>query len=372
MKLKKILFIFGTRPEAIKMAPIIQECQKNSNKIETKICITGQHKEMLQQVLDFFGITPDFNLSLMTHNQTLFDITANALKGIEQVLNNYHPDIILVQGDTTTAMTGALSGYYKKIKVGHIEAGLRSGDIHAPFPEEVNRKIVSTMCTYHFAPTQMAKENLEKENYTENIFITGNTVIDALLWGVEKVRTSKVIKSEFPFLDESKKMILVTAHRRESFGKAFENICDALLRIAIANADVEIVYPVHLNPNVQNVVYHKLSQQRNIHLIQPVGYPQLLWLMDRSYLVITDSGGIQEEAPSLGKPVLVMRDVTERQEGIDAGTAMLVGTDREKITNAAQKLLNDKSAYDIMAKSVNPYGDGTSAQQIVFLLLNLN
>lgn len=372
MKLKKILFIFGTRPEAIKMAPLIQVCKENSNRIETKICITGQHKEMLQQVLDFFGIVPDFDLSLMTHNQTLFDITANALKGIEQVLNNYHPDIILVQGDTTTAMTGALSGYYKKIKVGHIEAGLRSGNMYAPFPEEVNRRIVSTMCTYHFVPTQMAKENLIKENYTENVFITGNTVIDALLWGVKKVRSSETIKSEFSFLDTSKRMVLVTAHRRESFGKAFENICDALLEIAIANPDIEIVYPVHLNPNVQEVVYNKLSGQKNIHLIKPVGYPQLLWLMDSSYLVITDSGGIQEEAPSLGKPVLVMRDVTERQEGIDAGTAVLVGTGRERIREAAQKLLDDKTAYEAMAKAVNPYGDGTSAQQIVSLLLNLN
>ncbi len=372
MKLKKILFILGTRPEAIKMAPIIQECRKNFNKIEVKICLTGQHKEMLQQVLDFFDITADFDLSLMTHNQTLFDITANALKGIEQVLNNYHPDIILVQGDTTTAMTGALSGYYKKIKVGHIEAGLRSGNIYAPFPEEVNRRIVSTMCTYHFAPTQMAKENLAKENYTENVFITGNTVIDALLWGVKKVRSSETIKSEFAFLDMSKRMILVTAHRRESFGKAFENICDALLQIAIANPDIEIVYPVHLNPNVQEVVYNRLSGQKNIHLIKPVGYPQLLWLMDSSYLVITDSGGIQEEAPSLGKPVLVMRDVTERQEGIHAGTAVLVGTEKERIRKAAQKLLDDRTAYEAMAKAANPYGDGTSAQQIVSLLLNLN
>jgi UDP-N-acetylglucosamine 2-epimerase (non-hydrolysing) len=372
MKLKKILFIFGTRPEAIKMAPIIQECRKNSNSFETKICITGQHKEMLQQVLDFFEIVPDFNLSLMTHNQTLFDITANALKGIEQVLNIYHPDVILVQGDTTTAMTGALAGYYKKIKVGHIEAGLRSGNIYSPFPEEVNRRIVSTMCTYHFAPTQMAKNNLEKENHKEHIYITGNTVIDALLWGVKKVRLSGKIKSEFGFLDVSKKIILVTAHRRESFGKAFENICDALLQLAAANPNIEIVYPVHLNPNVQEVVYNKLSGQKNIHLIKPASYPQLLWLIDRSYLVITDSGGIQEEAPSLGKPVLVMREVTERQEGIDAGTAILVGTEVQNITGAAQNLLNDSAAYTAMAKAVNPYGDGTSAQQIVSLLQNFN
>jgi UDP-N-acetylglucosamine 2-epimerase (non-hydrolysing) len=368
MKKKKILFIFGTRPEAIKMAPIIKECQKHST-LEAKVCITGQHKEMLQQVLDFFQITPDFDLSLMAHNQTLFDITSNALKGIELVLHKYHPDVILVQGDTTTAMTGAMAGFYKKIKVGHVEAGLRSGDIYAPFPEEVNRRIISTMCTYHFAPTPMAKANLEKENYRENIFITGNTVIDALLEGVEKVRSSENIKSKFSFLDETKKMILVTAHRRESFGQSFENICNALLHIAMANPDFEIVYPVHLNPNVQGIVYKTLSGQKNIHLIKPVSYPQLLWLMDRSYLVITDSGGIQEEAPSLGKPVLVMRDLTERQEGIDAGTAILVGTEKQNIITATQRLIDDSAAYETMAKAVNPYGDGTSSLQIVSLLL---
>jgi UDP-N-acetylglucosamine 2-epimerase (non-hydrolysing) len=371
MKKKKILFIFGTRPEAIKMAPIINECQKHPA-IEAKVCITGQHKEMLQQVLDFFQITPDFDLSLMAHNQTLFDITSNALKGIEQILNKYHPDVILVQGDTTTAMAGAMAGFYKKIKVGHVEAGLRSGDIYAPFPEEVNRRIISTMCTYHFAPTPMAKANLEKENYREHIFITGNTVIDALLEGVEKVRSLKNIKSKFSFLDEAKKMILVTAHRRESFGKSFENICNALLHIAKANPDFEIVYPVHLNPNVQEIVYKTLSGQPNIHLIKPVSYPQLLWLMDRSYLVITDSGGIQEEAPSLGKPVLVMRDVTERQEGVDAGTAILVGTEKQNIIAATQRLIDDRAAYETMAKAVNPYGDGTSARQIVSLLLKTN
>jgi UDP-N-acetylglucosamine 2-epimerase (non-hydrolysing) len=351
------------------MAPIVKECQTKGTELETKVCTTGQHKEMLQQVLDFFQIVPDFDLSLMTHNQTLFDVTANVLKSIEPVLNSYHPDVILVQGDTTTAMAGALAGYYKKIKVGHVEAGLRSGDVYAPFPEEVNRRIISTMCTYHFAPTPMAKANLEKENYKENIFITGNTVIDALLWGVEKVRTSKDIQSKFSFLDETKKMILVTAHRRESFGRSFENICNALLHIAMANPDFEIVYPVHLNPNVQEIVYKTLSDQKNIHLIKPVSYPQLLWLMDKSYLVITDSGGIQEEAPSLGKPVLVMRDVTERQEGIDAGTALLVGTEQQNIIAATQRLIDDRTAYETMAKAVNPYGDGTSARQIVSLLI---
>jgi UDP-N-acetylglucosamine 2-epimerase (non-hydrolysing) len=370
MKNKKILFIFGTRPEAIKMAPIIKECQKYEGQIQIKICITGQHKEMLSQVLTFFQIEPDFDLALMQHNQTLFDVTSNALKGIEKVLLEYEPDLILVQGDTTTAMVGALAGYYKKINVGHVEAGLRSGDIYAPFPEEVNRRIISTMCTYHFAPTQMAKNNLEKENLHSNIFITGNTVIDALLWGVKKVRVSKEIESEFSYLHQFKKLILVTAHRRESFGKPFENICDALLAIATNNPECVIVYPVHLNPNVQQIVYKKLSGQKNILLIKPVEYPQLLWLIDRSYIVITDSGGVQEEAPSLGKPVLVMRDVTERQEGIDAGTALLVGTDMNKIVKTAQKLIDNNKAYENMAKAVNPYGDGTAAQQIVSIILN--
>lgn len=372
MKQLKILFLFGTRPEAIKMAPIINECKKRKEEFEIKICVTGQHKQMLQQVLDFFQIETDFDLALMQHNQTLFDITSNALKGIEKILENYTPDVILVQGDTTTAMAGALAGYYKKIKVGHVEAGLRSGNMYSPFPEEINRKIISTVGSYHFAPTEMAKQNLLKENYHDNIFITGNTVIDALLWGVEQVRNSKTIAEEFSFLNEDKKFILVTAHRRESFGEPFENICRALLHIAEHNTGFGIVYPVHLNPNVQEIVYKTLSNQKNIHLIEPVDYPRLLWLMDKSYLVLTDSGGVQEEAPTLGKPVLVMREVTERQEGIDAGTALLVGTNTQTIIKETQRLIDDPIAYTKMAQAVNPYGDGTSASQILSILLNQN
>lgn len=368
--LKKILFIFGTRPEAIKMAPVIKECERQTENFECKVCITGQHKEMLGQVLDFFQIRTDFDLSLMQHDQTLFDITAGALKGIEQVLNEYTPDVILVQGDTTTAMAGALAGYYKKSKVGHIEAGLRSGNIYSPYPEEINRKIISTVTHYHFAPTDKAKENLEKENYNKNIYVTGNTVIDALLWGVKQVRNSQTIAKNFSFLNDTKNLILVTAHRRESFGKEFENICNALLSIAKNNRDFEIVYPVHLNPNVQTIVRKTLSGQKNIHLIEPVDYPQLIWLMDKSYLVLTDSGGIQEEAPTLGKPVLVMRNVTERQEGIDSGTALLVGTDTNKIAAEAQILIKDKQTYEKMAKAVNPYGDGTASRQILSILSN--
>jgi UDP-N-acetylglucosamine 2-epimerase (non-hydrolysing) len=370
MKRKKLLFIFGTRPEAIKMAPIILECSRHPEELDVRVCTTGQHKEMLQQVLDFFGIKPDFELSLMKPNQTLFDITADALKGIESVLNLWLPDVLLVQGDTTTAMTGAMAGFYRQVKVAHVEAGLRSGNIYSPFPEEVNRKIISTMTSYHFAPTELARQNLLKDNYSENIYITGNTVIDALLWGVEKVRQSNQIADAFSFLQTGRKMILITAHRRESFGQPFENICQALLELAQLHPDKDFVYPVHLNPNVQQVVYRTLATQSNIHLIKPVGYPELIWLMDRSYLVITDSGGVQEEAPSLGKPVLVMRDVTERQEGVDAGTAVLVGTDKQRIVNTAQALLTSDEAYNKMAKAVNPYGDGTTARQIVGILLN--
>ncbi|RYZ27741.1 MAG: UDP-N-acetylglucosamine 2-epimerase (non-hydrolyzing) [Chitinophagaceae bacterium] len=367
---KRVLFVFGTRPEAIKMAPIIKEFQKHPEAFILKVCVTGQHKEMLQQVMDFFGLVADFNLSLMQHNQTLFDITANVLKGIEGVLNQYEADYLFVQGDTTTAMAGALAGYYKKIKVCHVEAGLRSGDIFSPFPEEVNRRIVSTLCSYHFAPTQMAKENLTKENYTDNIFITGNTVIDALLWGVEKVREDTAISQQFSFLSDKQKIILVTAHRRESFGEPFRHICNALKEIAIANPEFNIVYPVHLNPNVQQVVYETLQDQPNIHLIKPLDYPSLIWLMDKSRFVLTDSGGIQEEAPSLGKPVLVLRNVTERQEGITAGTALLVGTDKKLIISEVQKLIDDESHYTTMAKAVNPYGNGTAAKKITSILLN--
>jgi UDP-N-acetylglucosamine 2-epimerase (non-hydrolysing) len=368
MKRKKVLFIFGTRPEAIKMAPIVLECLAQ-NSLETKVCITGQHKEMLQQVLDFFQIVPDYDLSLMQHNQTLFDLTANALKGIESILNQYDADVILVQGDTTTAMVGALAGFYKKIPVAHVEAGLRSGDIYSPFPEEVNRRIISSICTFHFVPTEMSYNNLIKENHRDHIYLTGNSVIDALLLGVQKVRNAPEIADEFIFLDTSKKIILVTAHRRESFGEPFVQICNALLEIATRHPDVQIIYPVHLNPNVQEVVHNTLSALQNVFLIKPVSYPQLIWLLDKSYLVLTDSGGIQEEAPSLGKPVLVMREVTERMEGVEAGTALLVGTRKDAIVEATNLLLTDKHAYQKMAKAVNPYGDGTSGKKIVSILI---
>lgn len=365
----KLLFVFGTRPEAIKMAPLVHECKKHADKFDVKVCLTGQHREMLQQVMTFFELKADYNLDLMKPNQTLFDITANALTGLEKVLNDSTPDVVLVQGDTTTAFTGALSAFYKQIKVAHVEAGLRSHNIYAPFPEEANRKMVSAITTFHFTPTRAAADNLLHENIQDNVFVTGNTVIDALLWAVQKVRNDKKYEGNFKYLDHSKKIILVTGHRRENFGVPFENICEALAFLSDNYINTQIVYPVHLNPNVQGVVTRKLSNRNNVFLINPLEYPDLVWLMDKSYFVITDSGGIQEEAPSLGKPVLVMREVTERMEGVEAGTAMLVGTSKEKIVTEASRLLDDEKAYETMSKAVNPYGTGTSAQQIVSLLL---
>lgn len=366
--MKKLLFIFGTRPEAIKMAPIIHEAKKFPDVFEVKICLTGQHKEMLQQVMDFFKLQEDFDISLMKPNQTLFDITADALKGIENVLEQYTPDLVLVQGDTTTAFVGALAAYYKKIKIAHIEAGLRSFDKYAPFPEEINRKMVSSLADFHFAPTIKAVQNLQSENIKENIFVTGNTVIDALLWTKEKTLEENGYAQDFNYLHPDKKIILVTGHRRESFGKPFEEICEALYELSHSFPAIQIVYPVHLNPNVQEVVKQYLSNCKNIFLVNPMDYPHLVWLMNHSYLVLTDSGGIQEEAPSLGKPVLVMREVTERAEGIEAGTAILVGTSKEKIIAEVTRILNNSAYYEKMSQAVNPYGIGDSAEKIIRIL----
>lgn len=357
----RFLFIFGTRPEAIKLAPVIRELRKIS---DVSVCVTGQHREMLDQVLQFFSIVPDYDLNVMTKNQSLFNLTANLLMLLEGVIETNRPDMIIVQGDTTSAFTGALAGFYSKTKVAHIEAGLRSFDRFSPFPEEINRVLVGHIAEYHFAPTPKAKANLLKEGIAgEKIFVVGNTVIDALFTGLDIVRRDEARFSDyFEFIDFSRKVILVTVHRRESFGKSFEDICYALKEIAMD--EVEIVYPVHLNPNVRGYVYPILGGMQNIHLIEPLEYPYLIWLMAKSYMVLTDSGGIQEEAPSLGKPVLVVRDVTERTEGIDAGTAILIGTDREKIISTARLLLADKVKYNEMAKKKNPYGDGKAAIRI--------
>ncbi|MBG9377464.1 UDP-N-acetylglucosamine 2-epimerase (non-hydrolyzing) [Panacibacter sp. DH6] len=367
--MKKLLFVFGTRPEAIKMAPLILKCLAYPEMFEVRLCLTGQHKEMLQQVMDFFKLKPDYNLALMMPDQTLFDITANCLLRIQKVLDEYHPDLVLVQGDTSTAFAGALAAFYKKIKTAHVEAGLRSFDNYSPFPEEVNRRLTGIMAHYHFAPTPQAVKNLHAENIHQHIYLTGNTVIDALLLAVERVRIDEKIRQHFSFLDAHKKVILITAHRRESFGVAFEDICNAILTLANLYKEVQFVYPVHPNPNVQKIVHHKLDNVTNIFLIDPLSYPHLVWMMDKCYFVITDSGGIQEEAPSLGKPVIVIRDVTERTEGISAGTSLLAGTKTENIVTAASSLLTDDRAYEKMAKSVNPYGTGNTAQVIIDILL---
>ncbi|WP_299455624.1 non-hydrolyzing UDP-N-acetylglucosamine 2-epimerase [uncultured Microscilla sp.] len=364
------LFIFGTRPEAIKMAPLVKQFQKNDH-FQAKVCVTAQHREMLDQVLDFFGIQPDYDLNLMQPNQTLFDITAKGLKALEAVLDDCQPDIVFVQGDTTTCFIGGLAAFYKKIKVAHIEAGLRSGNKYSPFPEEINRELTSKVADFHFAPTIKAVQNLALENISSNVHLVGNTVIDALLLGLDILKNDNKIKDSFQNIDFNKRVILVTGHRRESFGKPFENIASAIKTLAESYRDIEVVYPVHLNPNVRQVVNKTLGDVPNIKLIEPLPYPKLIWLMNQSYLVLTDSGGIQEEAPALGKPVLVMREVTERTEGIDAGTAKLVGTSKEKIIAEASKLLDDAEAYALMSNSVNPYGDGTTSQKVSDILSNI-
>ena len=364
--MKKILFIFGTRPEAIKLVSLIKEFQKYPQEFEVKVCVTAQHREMLDQVLTFFKIIPNFDLNLMKPNQSLFKLTANIIEHLENVLTQYYPDLIFVQGDTTTAFAGALAGFYKKIKIAHIEAGLRSHNKYSPFPEEINRVLVGHLADYHFAPTEKAKENLYKEGIRENIWVVGNTVIDALFLGLEiiKEQGEESYYNYFHFVDFSKKIILVTGHRRESFGEPFRNICFALKEIADSFENVEIVYPVHLNPNVRKPVFEILKNHPRIHLIEPLEYPYLIWLMSKSYLVLTDSGGIQEEAPSLGKPVLVMREVTERIEGIKAGTAKLVGTNRNKIVYETARLIENVDEYNKMSNAVNPYGDGKSSIRI--------
>ena len=368
----KLLIIMGTRPEAIKFAPLIKQLEKEPS-FELRICITGQHKEMLQQVLDFFEITPHYDLNLMKHNQTLFDVSAGALTGLKPILDEYRPDIVFVQGDTTTAFIGALAAFYEKCKIAHLEAGLRSGDKFSPFPEEANRKLTGAIADFHFAPTELAKNALLKENILDNVWVVGNTVVDALLLGLENLRNRAIdFKEEFEYINFTKPVILITAHRRESFGKPFEDICDAILDIKNTHPEVQFIYPVHFNPNVREVVNRKLAGIEGIFLIEPLDYPRLIWLMEKSTIILTDSGGIQEEAPALGKPVLVMRDVTERIEGIDAGTAKLVGTEKEVIVSNLHALLkNSDGIYDKMAKAVNPYGDGTTSKQIIDILKSL-
>ena len=367
---KNILFVYGTRPEAIKMAPLIKKFQKHSDIFDIKICLTGQHRQMLSQINSFFGIVADYNLDIMSSNQTLFDVTVKCLSGLRDILDQFHPDLIFVQGDTTSVMAGALAGFYKKIPVAHLEAGLRSGNKYSPYPEEMNRIIVGHIADYHFAPTEKAVENLRKEGIIQNVYMVGNTVIDALHLGLKILQNDNqdIYRKHFSFIDFSKKIILITGHRRESFGEGFENICRAVARIAGEHSDVQLVYPVHLNPNVQEPVNRLLKNINNVYLLEPLDYPYLIWLMEKCFYVLTDSGGIQEEAPALGKPVLVMREVTERQEGIEAGTAKLVGTQADNIIKAMKMLLENENEYYRMANAVNPYGDGTTSVQIVNII----
>lgn len=369
---KKILLVFGTRPEAIKMAPLVHELRKEPS-FEVRVCVTAQHREMLDQVLEFFNITPDYDLNLMRKNQTLNELSARIIKHIDEVLINFSPNLVLVHGDTTTSSMTALSAFHRNIKVGHVEAGLRTYDKSAPFPEEVNRQLTGKIADFHFAPTQQAADNLISEKISENrIFVTGNTVIDALLWGIKHIDIErKDIKHIQEFIDPNKKTIVVTGHRRENFGVKFKSFCEALLQLG-ARKDVQLIYPVHLNPNVQKVVYSVLGNNPNILLISPLDYEAFIWLLNKSFLIITDSGGVQEEAPSLKKPVLVTREVTERQEAVLAGTVKLVGTNTEKIVKEAILLLDDENSYNLMVSNVNPYGNGTAAKKIFEAIHKIN
>lgn len=369
MSKKKVLTIFGTRPEAIKMAPLVHALAAD-DRFEAKCCVTAQHREMLDQVLDLFDITPDYDLNLMKVGQTLNEVTAKILLELKPVLQEFKPDVVLVHGDTATTFAASLAAYYEQIAVAHVEAGLRTGNIYSPWPEEANRKLTGALTKYHFAPTETSQRNLLQENYAaDNIFVTGNTVIDALLMVKEKIEQNVDLKATlaalFPYLDESKKLILVTGHRRESFGGGFERICEALTQTAQLHPDVQILYPMHLNPHVREPVNRILAGNENIILIEPQEYLPFIYLMMRSHIILTDSGGIQEEAPSLGKPVLVMRDTTERPEAVAAGTVKLVGTDVEKIVTNLNTLLTDTKAYQAMSFSHNPYGDGSACMRIL-------
>ena len=370
----KVLTVFGTRPEAIKMAPLVHALAKDPH-FEAKVCVTAQHREMLDQVLKLFSIVPEYDLNIMQPGQGLTEITCRILEGLKPVLEAFKPDVVLVHGDTTTTMAASLAAFYQRIPVGHVEAGLRTGDLSSPWPEEGNRTLTGHLATYHFAPTETSRQNLLRENIADNrITVTGNTVIDALFWVRDRVLSDEALHNEltqrYPFLANGKKMILVTGHRRESFGRGFEQICHALAEIAANNPDVQIVYPVHLNPNVSEPVKRILGHVENVILIEPQDYLPFVWLMNRAWLILTDSGGIQEEAPSLGKPVLVMREMTERPEAVSAGTVCLVGTDSQRIVNEVTRLLQDESAYQAMSRAHNPYGDGHACHRILSALKN--
>lgn len=373
--MKKVLMVFGTRPEAIKMAPLVDVLQHSREHFETRICVTAQHREMLDSVLSLFGIRPDFDLNLMRPGQDLYDLTSGVLHGMKVILEQERPDLVLVHGDTTTTMAVTLAAFYSRISVGHVEAGLRTGDKYAPYPEEVNRRVTAVVADLHFAPTETARQNLLREGVPNTqVHVTGNTVIDALLAVVGRIRNEpdlvRKLTCELPKLDPLRRLILVTGHRRENFGAGFEGICQALAALA-ERRDVQIIYPVHLNPHVREPVERLLGTVDRIHLIPPQEYLPFVFLMEQAHLILTDSGGIQEEAPSLGKPVLVMRETTERPEAIAAGTVRLVGTDPGRIVAEASRLLDDPAAYRQMAQAHNPYGDGQAARRIVQILATL-
>lgn len=379
--MKKIMLVFGTRPEAIKMAPLVKEFQKHPDTFQTIVCVTGQHREMLDQVLNIFDIRPDFDLNIMKQGQDLYDVTARVLTGMRDVLREAQPDVVLVHGDTTTSTAAALAAFYQQIPVGHVEAGLRTHNILSPWPEEMNRQITGRIASYHFAPTALSRQNLLQENVDDaNITVTGNTVIDALYWVVDRIKNDRSLDAELEEvlrhsgydvnrLADGRPLVLITGHRRENFGDGFINMCTAIKQLTERYPNVDFVYPMHLNPNVRRPIHevfgNDLSNLGNMHFIEPLEYLSFVYLMEKSTIVLTDSGGIQEEAPGLGKPVLVMRDTTERPEALEAGTVKLVGTDREKIFNEVSTLLDDAAAYARMSQAVNPYGDGLACSRIV-------
>lgn len=379
--MKKIMLVFGTRPEAIKMAPLVKEFQKHPDTFQTTVCVTGQHREMLDQVLNIFDIRPDFDLNIMKQGQDLYDVTARVLTGMRDVLREAQPDVVLVHGDTTTSTAAALAAFYQQIPVGHVEAGLRTHNILSPWPEEMNRQITGRIASYHFAPTALSRQNLLQENVDDtNITVTGNTVIDALYWVVDRIKNDRSLDAELEEvlrragydvnrLADGRPLVLITGHRRENFGDGFINMCTAIKQLTERYPNVDFVYPMHLNPNVRRPIHEvfgdDLSNLGNMHFIEPLEYLSFVYLMEKSTIVLTDSGGIQEEAPGLGKPVLVMRDTTERPEALEAGTVKLVGTDREKIFNEVSTLLDDAAAYARMSQAVNPYGDGLACSRIV-------
>lgn len=383
--MKKVMLVFGTRPEAIKMAPLVKEFQKQKERIETVVCVTGRHREMLDQVLEIFDIKPDYDLNIMKQGQDLYDVTARVLTGMREVLKEVKPDVVLVHGDTTTSTAAALATFYQQIPVGHVEAGLRTHNIYSPWPEEMNRLLTGRLATYHFSPTPLSRNNLIKESIDDrNIIVTGNTVIDALYWVVDKIKNNKELNNELENvlskagydvnrLNNGKKLVLITGHRRENFGDGFINMCTAIKDLMVKYPDVDFVYPMHLNPNVRKPIHEvfgeNLSGLKNMFFIEPLEYLSFVYLMEKSSIVLTDSGGIQEEAPGLGKPVLVMRNTTERPEALNAGTVKLVGTDYNKIVNEVSSLIDDKAAYEKMSKAVNPYGDGLACGRIVNALL---